>query len=125
MEHSKAVAGETTKLVYASAAVVALWVVPFFVAGRIGRRKGLTWLPWTLLGWFGVIALAAQPSDPRALALRRRHGLGGYRVAGPDHRPRHIRVPITGPGVAGLRSALSTSEARPRLRVSRVSARRR
>jgi hypothetical protein len=124
VEDSGAVAGETTNLVYAGAAIVALWVVPFFVARRIGVRKGLVWLPWTLLGWFGVIAVSAQPPDGQALALRRRGGMGGYRVVGPEHHPRHVRVPTTGPGAAGLRSALSSSEARPRLRVSRVSPRR-
>src|SRR5262249_7407847 len=103
------VAGETTNLAYPSAAVVAFWVVPFFVAWPIGVRKGLTWLPWTLLGWFGVIALSAQPPDTQALALRRRGGLGGYRVAGAGPPPRHVRVPATGPGAAGLRSALSNS----------------
>jgi hypothetical protein len=117
------VAGETTNLWYACAAIVALWVVPFFVARPIGIRKGLTWLPWTLLGWFGVIALSAQPPDAQAIALRRRGGLSGYRVAGRGDQPRHIRVPVTGPGAAGLRSSLGNSEARPRLRVSRVSPR--
>jgi len=117
--------GETTNLVYAGAAVAVLWIVPFFVARPIGTRKGLTWLPWMLLGWFGVIALAALPPDSQALAVRRRGGMSGYRVVGPEHHPRHVRVPPTGPGAAGLRSALSTPEARPRLRVSRVSPRHR
>jgi hypothetical protein len=117
------VAGETTNLAYGCAAVVALWVVPFFVARPIGIRKGLTWFPWTLLSWFGVIALSAQPADTQALALRRRAGLSGYHVPGSGNQPRHVRVPATGPGAAGLRSALGNSEARPRLRVSRVSPR--
>jgi hypothetical protein len=125
MADSGAVAGETTNFVYVGVAVVALWIVPFFVARPIGVRKGITWLPWTLLGWFGVIGVAAQPADAQALALRRRGGLGAYRVVGPDYRPRHVPVPPTGPGASGLRSSLSSSEARPRLRVSRVSPRKR
>jgi hypothetical protein len=68
-----------------------------------------------------VIALSAQPPDTQALALRRRGGLRGYHVPGSGTQPRHIR----GPGAAGLRSALGNSEARPRLRVSRVSPRNR
>jgi hypothetical protein len=115
------VAGETTNLTYVCAGILALWVVPFFVSRPIGIRNGITWLPWTLLGWFGVVALSAQPPDNQALALRRRSGPHGYRVPGSGNQPRHIRVPTTGP--AGLRSSLGTSEARPRLRVSRVSPR--
>jgi hypothetical protein len=41
-------------------AVLVLWIAPFFVARRIGLRKGRRWFWYALfLGWIGVLILAA------------------------------------------------------------------
>jgi hypothetical protein len=117
------VAGETTELVYLGAAVAAYWVVPFFVAGPIGRRKGRPWLAWTALGWVGLLGLALRSPDPRVVEARRRRGLGSYHVLGPHHAPRHVPVAVSGPRSAGLRSALTTRTEGPRLVVSRSPSR--
>jgi hypothetical protein len=67
--------------------VVVLWVIPFFVAHRIGVRKGRVWFWWPFFfGWLGVLVLALLSSKrttsgfgstyhvPPEIARRRRAG---------------------------------------------------
>jgi hypothetical protein len=103
------------------------WLPAMLVAAQIGERKGRSWLPYGLLGWIGVVVLALLPATADAaerISHARRSGLGGYRVVGPDHNHRHVRVPATGPGPAGLRNSLAMSAEQPRLRVIRLAPRR-
>jgi hypothetical protein len=103
-------------------AAAVYWLPAMVVAARIGERKGRSWLPYGLFGWFGVLVLALMPPnrDAAERVLRaRRKGMNGYRVVGPDHSPRHVRVPVAGAGSAGLRSSLATFAEQPRLRVTR------
>lgn len=45
--------------IFAAALFVIAWVLPFFVARRIGVRKGRRWFWYALfLGWLGVLILA-------------------------------------------------------------------
>jgi hypothetical protein len=46
--------------------LVVTWFIPFFVAHRIGVRKGRMWFWWAFfLGWLGVLILAFLPSKRR------------------------------------------------------------
>ena len=41
------------------------WALPLYVAYEQGKAKNRVGLAWGLLGWLGVLALAALPSAPK------------------------------------------------------------
>jgi hypothetical protein len=116
------VSGDRTQLEYLGVAAAVYWLPAMAAAAHMGERKGRPWLIYGLLGWLGVFVLGLLPPTAdvaERLRHKRQSGMGAYKVVGPDHAPRHVRVPMTGPGPAGLRSSLATSAEQPRLRVTR------
>jgi hypothetical protein len=97
---------------YLGVAAAVYWLPAMVVAAPIAERKGRSWVPYGLLGWIGVFVLALMPPNPDAaerVRRARRKGMNGYRVIGPENNPRQVRVPVNGPGSAGLRSSLARS----------------
>ena len=44
--------------------VIIFWIVPLYVCWEQGKKKHRLGLAWGLLGWLGVLALAALPAGP-------------------------------------------------------------